>query len=212
MERRGTEHMHSSDPGTFSSARRSVQDRLSVRGVLMAMGGAIAFIVAVGLVMYFKPGSTNEPKGEPALDFFGVGPVEDFLPGSMTFFENENIFLVRLEDGGVFALYDLAPHIQARVAAGDLEAIECRAVMRSDDEMAGWLAQAGPPSGFEDRGIWEECSGVAWDATGRQVHGPESGNLDRFTVAIVDGIMRVDLSDRVCANPIRPESPCIVTQ
>lgn len=205
--------MQPGDPGTISSVRRSVHDRVNTRTVLLAAGAAIAFFVAVGLVMYFKPGSTNEPVGEPALDLFGAGPVADYLPGTMTLFENEHIFLVRMEDGGVFALYDLAPHIQALVAAGNIEALdECRAVIRQDEDMAAWLAAAGAPAGFADRGIWDECGGVAWDATGQQVFGPPSGSLDRFTVAIDEGIVFVDLSDRTCTNPVTPETPCIVTQ
>ena len=204
--------MQSGEPGAFSSARRSVQERVNPRVILIVIGVAAAFFVTVALVMYFKPGSTAEPSGEPALDMFAAGPLADFEAGSMTLFENEHFFLVRLEDGGVVALYDLGPHIQSRVASGDLEALNCRGVMRNDEEMAGWLAQAGSPPGFEQRGIWDECAGVAWDVTGQQVFGPEAGSLDRFTVEIINGIMRVNLDDRECTNPITPETPCIVTQ
>ena len=170
------------------------------------------FLVVIGLVLYFKPGSTAEPSGEPALDVFAAGPILELEPGMITLFENEHFFLVRRADGAVIALYDLGPIMQARVAAGDVEALKCRGMLREDDEMSGWLAAAGPPEGFEDRGIWNECSGVAWDATGRQVWGPESGSLDRFTVEIVDEIIRVNLGDRQCMNPVTAEAPCIETQ
>ena len=168
--------------------------------------------MTVGALLYFKPGSTAQPIGEPALDIFAAGPIIDFEPGTMTLFEKEHFFLVRHADGGLFALYDLGPHIQARVAAGDLEALECRGERRVDEEIAGWLAAAEPPEGFEDRGIWDECDGVAWDASGQQVWGPESGSLDSFKVEIVDGIIRVNLGERQCANPETPQTPCIPTQ
>jgi hypothetical protein len=179
---------------------------------LFALGAAVAFFVIVGLILYFKPGSTAEPSGEPSLDIFAAGPVLDFEPGTMTLFENEHFFLVRQVDGALYALYDLGPHVQARVAVGDLEALRCRGVLRDDADMAGWLAAAGAPASFADRGIWDECTGVAWDASGRQVWGPQSGSLDRFKVEIVNGIVRVNLADRQCTNPVTSEAPCILTQ
>jgi hypothetical protein len=182
------------------------------RIALLMLAVALTFFVTVGLVMYFKPGSTAEPIGEPSLDVFGAGPILDLEPGTLTLFEKEHFFLVRLEDGSVFALYDMGPHIQSQVAAGDLKALTCRGVLRADEEMAAWLAAANPPAGFEDRGIWDACGGVAWDATGNQVWGPESGTLDRFNVEIVNGIVRVDLAGRQCMNPVTPAAPCILTQ
>lgn len=189
-----------------------MQSRLNTRGAIIALGAALTFLVTVALVMYFKPGSTAEPSGEPSLDVFAAGPINDFEPGTMTLFEKEHFFLVRHADGGVHALYDMGAHIQSRVGAGDLEAVGCRGVLRNDEEMAGWLGAAGAPPGFEDRGIWDECDGVAWNASGEQVWGPKSGSLDRFKVEIVNGIIRVDLSARQCANPITRETPCILTQ
>ena len=202
----------SRETGGLTAARRNVQARVNPRVAFLTAGGVFIFLLVVGLVMYFKPGSTAEPTGEPSLDVFAAGPIEDLEAGMMTLYENEHIFLVRMVDGGVIALYDLGPHIQALVAAGDEEALECRGVIREDEEMVGWLAAAGAPEGFEDRGIWEECSGVAWDVSGEQVWGPESGSLDRFTVEIIDGIIRVNLGDRHCTNPTTPETPCIETQ
>jgi len=200
------------EPGAFSSARRSVQSRVNPRIALFTLGAATAFFVIVGLLLYFKPGSTAEPSGVPSLDVFAAGPILDFEPGTMTLFENEHFFLVRRLDGALFALYDLGPHAQARVAAGDLEALECRGVMRSDPEMAAWLLTGGAPPGFAERGIWDECTGVAWDAAGRQVWGPEGGNLDQFKVEIVNGIVRVNLADRQCTNPATLQAPCILTK
>ncbi len=202
----------SREPGALSSARRSVQSRVNTRIALLTLGAAVTFFVIVGLVMYFKPGSTAAPKGEPSLDVFAAGPVLDFESGTMTLFENEHFFLVRHLDGSLNAFYDMGAHIQARFTAGDLEAPKCRAVIRKDEDMAGWLAAAGHPEGFDDRGMWDECDGVAWDASGKQVWGPQSGSLDKFPVEIIDGIMWIDLGNRACANPVTPETPCIVTQ
>ena len=202
----------SHEPGAFTSARRSVQERINPRVALLVLGAILAFFVTVGLVLYFKPGSTAEPKGEPSLDMFAAGPVADFEPGTMTLFQKEHFFLVRQADGGMMALYDLGPQSQARLAAGDLEALHCRGVLRKDADMAGWLTAAGAPPGFESRGIWDECSGVAWDATGHQIWGPESGSLDRFDVQIVDGIIRVNLDERQCTNAVSTDAPCVTTQ
>ncbi len=212
LQRGGEPQTQMREPGALSSARRNVQERFGSRILLVIVGVALTFFVTVGLILYFKPGSTAEPSGEPSLDVFAAGPILDFKPGTMTLFEKEHFFLVRQQDGGVFALYDMGPPAQARFASGDMEALKCRAVIRDDPQMVGWLATAGAPPGFEDRGIWDECDGVAWDALGHQVWGPESGSLDRFPVEITEGIMRVNLGDRQCSNPVTPAMPCIVTQ
>ena len=203
------------EPGAMDETAprgRRVRNRIVTRNVLLSAGTIILFLVSVGLLMYFKPGSTAEPSGEPSLDLFGAGPEIDFEPGHATLFENEHFFLVRLENGDLLALYDLSPANQALFEAGDEEALNCRAVLRMDEEMSGWLAQAAVPSGFEDRGIWDECTGAAWTVTGEQVRGPSSGDLDRFPVRIIDGIIRVDLAARLCRNPVSPQAPCIETQ
>lgn len=200
------------EPGAFTSARRNVQSRVNPKAAMLTLAGAIGFFVIVGLVLYFKPGSTAEPSGEPSLDVFAAGPVLEFESGAMTLFENEHFFLVRQVDGALLAIYDMGPHIQARVAAGDLEALQCRGILREDEVIAGWLAATGHPEGFGGRGIWDECGGVAWNASGQQVWGPESGSLDTFSVEIIDGIIRVNLGDRQCENPVTPEAPCITTQ
>jgi hypothetical protein len=211
--KRGDERpTQSREPGPFSSARRNVQARINARPVLLAVAASIVFLVIVGLVLYFKPGSTVEPSGEPSLDVFAAGPVEEFEAGMVRLYKNEHFFLVRMPDGGMIALYDLGPASQARIARGEIEADECRAVLREDEAMAGWLAAAGAPEGFADRGIWDECAGVAWDVTGEPVFGPAIGTLDRFTVEVHDGIIRVDLDERVCLNPVTPQAPCIETQ
>lgn len=199
-------------PEETHSRGRRVRDRIVTRNVLLSTGAIFLFLLSVGLLMYFKPGSTAEPSGEPSLDLFAAGPEIDYEPGHATLFQNEHFFLVRLEDGDLLALYDLSPANQALVEAGDQAALECRAVLRTDEEMAGWLARADVPPGFEDRGIWDECTGAVWTAAGEQVRGPDSGDLDRFPVRIVDGIVRVDLASRLCRNPVSPEAPCIQTQ
>src|SRR5690554_5140658 len=93
----GEEHHHRGrDVGAFTSARRNVQERLSFCLVLSIAGVVAIFLIVVGLVMYFKPGSTAEPTGEPALDIFAAGPIREFEAGTMTLYENEHIFLVRM--------------------------------------------------------------------------------------------------------------------
>jgi hypothetical protein len=189
-----------------------VRQRVNTRGFLLSAAAVVGLLLTVALVLYFKPGSTAEPTGKPALDVFAAGPPTDFPPGTMTRFEKEHFFLVHLDEDHYLALYDLSPQSQARVQAGDLDALKCRAVVRKDAQMVAWLAAAHPPPGFADRGIWDQCSGTAWDASGTQIWGPANGSLDRFPAEVIDQIIRVDLAARDCTNPISPEAPCIETQ
>lgn len=51
-------------------------------------------------------------------DFGGVinlGAVENFPPGSVTEFQEDNLFLVRAEDGGFLAIYRRCPHLGCTV-------------------------------------------------------------------------------------------------
>lgn len=200
------------DTSDTAATPRSFSDRLRSRAVLLTLTGIFVFFGTTGFVLYFKPFSDKPPVGDASLDVFAAGPFDIYEPGSITHFEKEGFFLVRLQDGAFLALYDLGPLAQASVDSGDLKALECRAVVQEDDEMAGWLSSANPPPGFKSQGIYDACYGVAWDARGQHVWGTASGDLDRFPVETIDEIVRVNLGHRRCMNELGPGSPCIPTR
>lgn len=180
-----------------------------VRVLVLGLSAILVFLSAVGLFLYFKPGGSSEPTLEE-LPVFVAGPIEGFEPGTVSYFELEHVYIVRMMDEALLALYDLGPGEQAAVKQGQKAALECR-VQFIDDEN-GWTSFGTPPRGFEGMVFWEPCNGNVWDAAGRLLTGPADGDLDRFPLGVVDGIVRVDVSNRRCMNPISQAAPCIPTQ
>jgi nitrite reductase/ring-hydroxylating ferredoxin subunit len=174
--------------------------------VFLGLAAIVTFFGAVGLILYLKPGSDS-----PAPDIFVAGPLEGFVPGTATYFESEHVHVVRLNDGSLLALYDLGPRMQALLQqTGDEDWLMCRAVLVDDSTNATALGAA--PEAFEDRVFREPCHGSTWDATGARLFGPTPGNLDRFPVQVVGGVVQVDVSDRLCANPVSDAAPCLPTR
>ena len=80
------------------------------------------------------------------------------------------------------------------------------------DDEDGANSLGSPPKGFEGKVFWEPCQDNVWDAAGRHLSGPAEADLDRFPVGVVDGVVRVDVSNRRCVNPVAQDAPCIPTQ
>ena len=186
--------------------------RVQLRPVFLTVGLIAVFFAVVGLVLYFKPFSDTPPSGQPSLDIFAAGPVEEFAPKSVTYFEEEHVYLVRFADGAFLALYDLSPATQTLVDDGDLTKLTCRAVLTVGDAVEGHLGSAMSDRGFGSTGFVDSCSGTVWDAEGTYVGGPPDGRLDRFPVAVINDIVRIHLGDRRCHPDVADTSPCIPTR
>jgi hypothetical protein len=180
--------------------------------VVLALALMAAFFSVVGLTLYFKPFADSAPSGKPELDVFAAGPVEEFRPGTVAYFEHEHVYLVRFEDGAFLALYDLSPATQAQVNEKDVTKLACRAVLTEGDAVTPHLGSDIGARGFATTGFVDACSGAVWDAEGMHVGGYEDGGLERFPVAVLNDIVRIDLGDRRCENDVTALSPCIPTQ
>jgi cytochrome b6-f complex iron-sulfur subunit len=101
-------------------------------------------------------------------DFGGVieaGAVDSFAPGSVTPFTQGRFYLVRLADGGFLALYRKCTHLGCAV----------------------------PWEPAEGRFVCP-CHASAFESDGQVLNPPAPRPLDRFAVAIVDGVVKVDTS------------------
>ena len=127
-------------------------------GVVLASGAAVSWLTGTG---YQAP------------DQLTVGRVDDFQFASPKFFEDERLWIVRVEAGEVIALYD-------RGLGSD-----CTVQWRPRHEFmgrTGWFVDA--------------CSGSEYDLVGRCFSEACRGALlDRFAVAVNDGIAIVELKD-----------------
>lgn len=179
-----------------------------IKVLVLGLSAFLAFFSAVGLFLYLKPGG-DSPTPQ-ALPVFVAGPLEGFEPGTVSYFELEHVYIVRLQDEALLALYDLGPNVQAMVEDGDEAALECRVQFIEDEN--GLTSFGNPPRGFEDMVFWEPCEGNVWDAMGRHLAGPADADLDRFPLGVYDGVVRVDVNNRRCMNEISEAAPCIPTQ
>ena len=186
--------------------------RVQLRMVLLGLTLIGTFFGIVGLALYLKPFGDSPPSGEPSLDVFAAGPVKEFAPGSVTYFQKEHAYLIHFTDGAFLALYDLSPSTQAKVEGNDLTKLACRAVLTEGDAVAPHLGSDIAARGFATIGFVDLCSGAVWDAEGRHVGGASDGRLDRFPVAVINDIIRIDLGDRWCQTNGPASNPCIPTQ
>jgi hypothetical protein len=180
--------------------------------VLLTVGLIAIFFAVVGLVLSLKPFSDTPPSGEPSLDIFAAGPVKEFAPKTVTYFEKEHVYLVRFADGAFLALYDLSPATQTLVNDGDPAKLTCRGVLTEGDAVEGHLGTDMRDRGFGSTGFVDSCSGTVWDAEGMHVGGPPDRRLDRFPVAVINNIVRIHLGDRRCHTDLTDASPCIPTR
>lgn len=94
---------------------------------------------------------------------FTVGQLDEFPPGSVTPFNSGRFYLVRLQDGGVLALYRKCTHLGCAVPW---------------DQTAGQFICP--------------CHASAFEADGAVINPPAPRPLDRFPVKIENGVITVD--------------------
>jgi hypothetical protein len=188
--------------------------RVQLRPVVLTIAFMVLFFGIVGLALYLKPFGDSPPSGKPELDIFAAGPVKEFPPGTITYFQKEHLYLVHFTDGAFLALYDLSPATQAEVGAGDATRLQCRAVLTDASRTVGdpldpLVGADVAARGFPSTGFVNSCTGAIWDAEGSHVGGLADGRLDRFPIAVINDIVRIHLGDRRCETS---ENPCLPTQ
>lgn len=138
------------------------------RDFLKVAWGAAGALVAVemgGMALKFLAPRANE--GEFG-GVFTIGAVEDYPPGSVTPVNEGRFYLVRLEDGGILALYRKCTHLGCAV----------------------------PWDQAEGKFICP-CHASSFETDGDVINAPAPRPLDRFTVTIQDGLIEVDTSSPI---------------
>jgi cytochrome b6-f complex iron-sulfur subunit len=137
--------------------------RRSFIGRAARLLGGIALLEAgwVALSAIFPRSS-----GSAVMDGPGVmiaGPVDRFLPGSVTAFPGGRFYLVRLDDGGFLALHRKCTHLGCSVP---------------------WFER--------EQRFACPCHASAFDIRGAVVNAPAPRPLDLFAVSVEDGVVKVD--------------------
>jgi nitrite reductase/ring-hydroxylating ferredoxin subunit len=147
--------------------------QLAVVTLLAAVAGA--FIVAA---MFAWPAAQQSP-------MFTAGLADDFDPGSVTYFEDRHLFLVRMSDGDFVALSDSAQHLGG-------ETVE----WRPDFELQGVRGWFRSPMHQE-----------TFSMDGAIAFGPARSDMQRLVVTVPGGRVRIDTRRSFCPED-RPATAC----
>lgn len=127
--------------------------------------GALALAeVGVMSLRFLSPGAVEGEFG----GVFTVGNVDQFPAGSVTPFPGGRFYLVRLDDGGLLALYHKCTHLGCAVP---------------------WDHAAGK--------FICPCHASAFETNGTVVNPPAPRPLDRFLITVENGIINVDTGARI---------------
>ena len=157
--------MSETDPETKNTGQFS--SRRSLLTKLWALLGFVALAELLGMVFTFlrpRPKMTRAGIQDPVII---AGPVDSFLPGTVTAFVRGKFYLARLADSGFLALSRTCTHLGCTVP---------------------WVDK-------ENKFICP-CHSSQFDITGEVVNPPAPRALDIYQVVIENNVVRVDTSMR----------------
>jgi len=117
----------------------------------------------------------RRPPADTAATLFTAGAVEDFAPGSVTPFQAGRFYLVRLDDGAFLAVDRTCTHLGCTV-----------------------------PWAEDQRRFACPCHASAFDITGAVLSPPAPRPLDLHPVRIENGIVKVDVTERIRREAFEP--------
>ena len=139
-----------------------------------AMGASLVVLfgqAGVALLQFFKPRLEPGAFGSQLV----VGALEEFAPGTMSHIRQGRLFISRLEDGGVLALWQRCTHLGCTVP---------------------WR---------EDEGQFHcPCHSSLFNRQGEVTGGPAPRPLDIFPVSLQDGNLIVDTSQPISREQYDP--------
>ncbi len=138
----------------------------------------MVLIGALVIELIWVIGSFFRPRGRAARDddrLFVAGPADRFAPGSVTAFPDGRFYLARLEDGGFLALDRTCTHLGCTVP---------------------W----NPETGRFDC----PCHASSFDIAGEVLSPPAPRPLDLYPVRIENGVVKVDIGQRVRRSAFDP--------
>lgn len=152
---------------------------------LIAIAVLTAIVVAIGTIFDQGDNAAQPVRG------FDAGVASGFQPATVNQFEQEHLFIVRLQDGEFLAFYDKSSKQQE--LGGD-----CR-IRFDDNALIGTLE---PVPGITGAFV-EDCNDVrsVWRADGTFSFGGSWGDLDRYNTSVnADGHLIVDTRSRTCTR------------
>ncbi len=163
------------------------RSRLKALGWLSVLLVAGAWIAVAAAFLF--------PDARAGSNLVSAGSVDSFAPGSVTYFEKQHFYLVRLDNGDFLAFYDLDPYQQVRASIlpkpGD-----CRLAWLGAQELRDRGVAITP--GLEGGAFREPCHLSMFTRDGRRVSGPTPAGLDGYEVTVTTQVS-IDLGRPICA-------------
>lgn len=155
--------------------------------ILIVIAVAVGIVVAIGET--FDQGKNA---GQPQTTY-DAGALADYQPATVNYLELQHIYIVRLPDGSVLALYERSSRQQE--LGGD-----CRVAYDETAVLIGLSQIEGMTGAFA-----EECGDLRtlWRIDGTRASGAGYGDLDRFgTTVDASGELRIDTDSRSCTRSV----------
>ena len=148
----------------------------------LAWGAAGLLVLGEGALITYKYFAPKVVAGEFG-GVFNVGTVDEFPPGSVTPVNAGRFYLVRMDDGGLLALYRKCTHLGCTV----------------------------PWEQAEGKFICP-CHASAFEPNGNVINPPAPRPLDRFTVSVVDGEILVDTGEAIKRDKVSADDVVYPTE
>ena len=178
-------------------------------------GQLVAFVVAAALVLGLgvaAVASFARPSGSEANLHFGLGPVEQFPPGTVTAFtafvgSGQRLAPVPMQGDRIAELFPRVGPRSGRVnfyvvrlGSGELLALNAAS------PHLGYTVEWRPAFDFNGRTGWfrDPPYGSTFDLAGYRVFGPAARSMDRFAVEIRHGSVYVDLASLTQISRVPP--------
>ena len=138
--------------------------------------GLTALLEAIWMAVAFLKPSGNRSRSSDTDTVITAGPVDTFLPGSVTAFPRGRFYLARMDDGGFLALSRSCPHLGCTLP---------------------WIE--------EQKQFVCPCHSSAFDMRGEVASTPAPRAMDRFRVAIENEVVRVYTRSTIKRNRFKPD-------
>jgi hypothetical protein len=165
----------------------------------VALGCTAVAVLVVGAIVAFACFAIFLDSGADSGDLT-LQSAAAFAPGSVTYVNERNFWVVRLRDGSFWALADLD---QANRKSA-VRRCRVQPVDQSNPSLPALLDKYGAKFSAEAAGATllfsEQCNGAIYDVTGVRLNG-DGPNLDRYpTSTNGEGLLVVNIAKRECSE------------
>lgn len=152
---------------------------------------AVAVLVLAGVVVAIGEIFDQGPNAGQPVHGYDAGPLDAYQPATVSYLDLQHLYVVRLANGGVLALYDRSARQQ------ELDG-DCRVRYDETASIAGAPAVPELPGAFV-----EDCEDLrtVWRIDGTLASGAGYGDLDRFDAQVdAQGRLIINTASRSCTR------------